>query len=117
MQFRHPRRLFIPLFLALVPAVVAPAQDRFAGLPDALRPFVTRGEISGAVMLVANPDRVLHRVSPGQLLVPGSHDLEGHSELRQDRPALGRGRRKDDHLLRVTHSSSAGHLRPHSAGT
>ncbi len=65
MQFRHPRRLFIPLFLALVPAVVAPAQDRFAGLPDALRPFVTRGEISGAVMLVANPDRVLHRSAVG----------------------------------------------------
>jgi hypothetical protein len=50
-----------------VPLVTVPAQkaDRFAGVPRALQPVVDRHEISGAVMLVATKDRVLHRSAVG----------------------------------------------------
>ena len=54
-------RLLLLLFL------VAPvcARDRFAGIPAAVAPFVTRGEIAGAVMLLADQDRVLHLSAVG----------------------------------------------------
>ena len=42
------------------------AQDRFAIVPEKLRPFVTSGEIAGAVALVATKDRVLHLSAVGQ---------------------------------------------------
>ena len=59
---RFPRLRWLPVLLLLVlgtaPATIA--QDKFAGLPDQLQPFVDRGEISGAVLLVATKDKVLH---------------------------------------------------------
>jgi CubicO group peptidase (beta-lactamase class C family) len=42
------------------------AADKFAAVPDALQQFVTNGEISGAVSLVATKDRVLHLSAVGQ---------------------------------------------------
>ncbi len=44
----------------LHPLAAAPARDAFAGVPPAVQPFVDQGEITGAVMLVATKDRVLH---------------------------------------------------------
>ena len=46
--------------------VAAAAQDRFAAVPEKLQPFVERGEISGAVALVATKDRLLHLSAVGQ---------------------------------------------------
>ena len=57
------------LILGLVPALPARAGDKFAGVPAAVQPFVDQGEISGAVMLVATRDKVLH------LSAVGSGDL------------------------------------------
>src|SRR5471032_1506060 len=41
------------------------AADAFAEIPKAVQPFVDRGEISGAVMLVATKDRILHLSAVG----------------------------------------------------
>ena len=64
------RRLFFGLFVA-IPALVwaepaASRPDAFAAVPAAVQPFVDRGEIAGAVMLVADRDRVLHLSAVGQ---------------------------------------------------
>ncbi len=40
-------------------------QDRFAAVPEKVQPYVDKAEISGAVMLVADKDRVLHLSSVG----------------------------------------------------
>ncbi|MFM9956149.1 MAG: serine hydrolase domain-containing protein [Opitutaceae bacterium] len=56
----------LALALVLLPAAPALAQDKFAAVSENLRPFVERGEISGAVSLVATPDRVLHLSAVGQ---------------------------------------------------
>jgi len=54
------------LFLLLLPLlVVAAPADKFAALPAQLQPFVDRGEIAGAVMLVATKDQVLHLSAVG----------------------------------------------------
>jgi CubicO group peptidase (beta-lactamase class C family) len=58
------RRLFLLAFL-LLPVAVGFAQDKFATVPAQLQPFVDQGEISGAVMLVADRDRVLHLSAVG----------------------------------------------------
>jgi CubicO group peptidase (beta-lactamase class C family) len=41
-------------------------QDKFAGVPASLQPFVEQGEIAGAVALVANKDKILHLSAVGQ---------------------------------------------------
>ena len=41
------------------------AQDPFAAIPKKVQPFVDQGEISGAVMLVATNDRILHLSAVG----------------------------------------------------
>jgi CubicO group peptidase (beta-lactamase class C family) len=61
---RHSLTVLLLLFLGSAPAAIA--QDKLAALPDKLQPFVARGEISGAVMLVATKDRVLHLSAVGQ---------------------------------------------------
>lgn len=66
-------------FLATLVAGAAPAPDRFAGVPAAVQPFVDQGEIAGAVMLVADQDKMLH------LSAVGVSDL-----------ATGRKQRTDD---------------------
>jgi CubicO group peptidase (beta-lactamase class C family) len=53
-------------FAAFFLAVASRAQDPFATVPGVLQPFVTQGEISGAVALVATKDRVLHLSAIGQ---------------------------------------------------
>ena len=58
------RRLFL-FALLLLPVAVGIAQDKFAAVPAQLQPFVDQGEISGAVMLVADRDRVLHLSAVG----------------------------------------------------
>ncbi len=59
--------LFRPALFALaLPGALAPAQDKFAGVPAAVQPFVEQGEISGAVSLVADKDQVLHLSAVGQ---------------------------------------------------
>ncbi len=52
--------------LALLFSSGALAGDKFAALPEKLQPFVTSGEIAGAVALVADKDRVLHLSAVGQ---------------------------------------------------
>lgn len=65
---RRPLFAFTVLFnvaLVFVSPVIA-AADKFAGVPAAVQPFVDQGEISGAVMLLADQDRVLHLSAVGQ---------------------------------------------------
>lgn len=62
-------------FLAALPTR---AQDKFAAVPLAVQPFVDRGEISGAVMLVADQDHVLH------LSAVGVSDVASGRKMRTD---------------------------------
>lgn len=52
--------------LALLVFRPASAQDKFAGVPASVQPFVEQGEIAGAVSLVADKDKVLHVSAVGQ---------------------------------------------------
>lgn len=66
---RVPRlALACALFLTVAaPGHAAPpAADRYAALPAVEQPFVDQGEISGAVMLVADKDHVLHLSAVGK---------------------------------------------------
>jgi CubicO group peptidase (beta-lactamase class C family) len=66
-------RLWFRVLVSLVGFVSAvQAADRFAGVPAAVQPFVDRGEIAGAVSLVADKDHVLH------LSAVGLSDLATH---------------------------------------
>jgi CubicO group peptidase (beta-lactamase class C family) len=58
------RRLFL-FALLLLPVAIGFAQDKFAAVPATQQPFVDQGEISGAVMLVADRDHVLHLSAVG----------------------------------------------------
>jgi CubicO group peptidase (beta-lactamase class C family) len=61
-----PRRRVLPgLFVLLAVSVVASSPDRFAAVPAAVQPFVDRGEIAGAVTLVATKDQILHHAAIG----------------------------------------------------
>jgi CubicO group peptidase (beta-lactamase class C family) len=71
------RRALI-LTAALVSAASLAAQDRFAAVPAAVQPFVDRQEISGAVMLVADGDHILH------LSAVGTNDVATHRPMRTD---------------------------------
>ena len=67
------------LSLALTaPAHAQLAPDRFAGMEAAVQPFVDQGEIAGAVMLVADKDRVLH------LSAVGKSDLASGRAMKTD---------------------------------
>ena len=61
--------------------------------------------------------RVLEWIAAGLLDVGGLDHLEGDLELREDRPALRRGRGENDHRFRAAQISSAGHCRAHSGLT
>lgn len=65
-------------FAALLLTVAASAQDKFASVSEKQQPFVTRGEISGSVSLVADHDNVLH------LSAVGVSDLATGRALRTD---------------------------------
>jgi len=59
--------VFTFIFLAaLLLSSDALAGDKFAVVPQRLQPFVSNGEIAGAVALVANRERVLHLSAVGQ---------------------------------------------------
>jgi CubicO group peptidase (beta-lactamase class C family) len=65
------------IVLLLAGSVLA-APDKFLSLPAAVQPFVDQGEISGAVMLVATKDKVLHVSAVGQ------SDLASGRKLQTD---------------------------------
>lgn len=74
-------RATVPALAALSFLLFSPlgrTQDKFAGVPAAVQPFVDQGEISGAVMLLADRDRVLHLSAVGQ------SDLASGRKLRTD---------------------------------
>jgi len=59
------RRAF--LAAALLPLLVlAQPKDRFAGIQPAMQGFADRGEIAGAVTLIADKDRILHLAAAGK---------------------------------------------------
>ena len=70
-------RCLLPILLGAT-ACVALAQDKFSAVPEKLLPFVQRGEISGAVSLVATKDRVLH------LSAIGESDLTSKRKMEPD---------------------------------
>src|SRR3954468_12837579 len=51
------------------------AGDRFAAIPTSVAPFVERGEISGAVMAVADKDHVLHLSAVGKSDLATGRDM------------------------------------------
>ncbi len=65
--YRRPR-LIAPAAVAALFGLSVQAADgpELPGVTDALRPFVERQEIAGAVTLVAAPDRILHLACQGQ---------------------------------------------------
>jgi len=78
MAINRGRCLFPFLSLVLLQPAPLRAMDRFAGVPAKVQPFVDKGEISGAVMLVADKDRVLH------LSAVGESDLASGRRMRTD---------------------------------
>jgi CubicO group peptidase (beta-lactamase class C family) len=61
----HPGLVAL-LALAFFATLPLGAQDRFAAIPARMQAFVDRGEISGAVTLVATKDRILHLAAVGR---------------------------------------------------
>ncbi|MSU65146.1 MAG: class A beta-lactamase-related serine hydrolase [Opitutus sp.] len=66
MKFRLLRLMATALGCALLLGRVVAAPDKFSGVPASVQPFTEHGDISGAVMLVASKDRVLHLSAVGQ---------------------------------------------------
>lgn len=69
-------RILLALVCAVAGAVTARAQEALAAIPEKLQPFVDRGEIAGAVMLVANRDNVLHLSAVGVSDVTSQRKLQ-----------------------------------------
>lgn len=68
---------FFPILLSFGwLAVGAAPPDRFSGVPAAIQPFVDHGEISGAVMLVATKDHVLHLSAVGRSDLASGRKME-----------------------------------------
>ena len=68
--------LALALVTPLPSAASAQTTDAFVGVPRALQPFVDSGELSGAVMLVASKDRLLH------LSAVGTSDVASGRKMR-----------------------------------
>jgi CubicO group peptidase (beta-lactamase class C family) len=64
------------LLVAFLCSSGALAGDKFAAVPERLQAFVTNGEISGAVALVATRDRVLHLSAVGQSDLASGRKME-----------------------------------------
>jgi CubicO group peptidase (beta-lactamase class C family) len=75
-QTRLPRLVAAVVAAAFVCALPLPAQDKFTGLATAEQPFVDQGEISGAVMLVATKDKILHVSAVGQSDLASGRKME-----------------------------------------
>ena len=56
---------FLTLAALFLLAPLSRAADPFAGIPKSVQPFVDKNEISGAVMMVATKDRILHLSAVG----------------------------------------------------
>lgn len=78
MKPRVPCWLLRCVFVALTAGRLAAAEERFAEVPRAVAPFVEQGQISGAVMLVATKEQVLH------LSAVGESDLATKRPMRTD---------------------------------
>lgn len=78
MRLTLPRVFGFGLLIFSFPVFAQPPTDAFALVPQRLQPFVDQGEISGAVALVANRDRILHLSAVGQ------SDLATGRKLRTD---------------------------------
>lgn len=72
------KRPLLSIGLAALVGVGAFAQDKFSGVPIAEQAFVTQGEISGAVMLLADHEHILH------LSAVGVSDLATQRPMRTD---------------------------------
>jgi CubicO group peptidase (beta-lactamase class C family) len=66
------------LALGLLKSPSLLAQDRFADVPRQVQPFVDRNEISGAVMLLADRDKILH------LSAVGTSDVATGRKMKTD---------------------------------
>ena len=70
MQTSLPARLLrlLPVLGVAASLAAAPVStpDKFAAIPERMQAFVDQGEVSGAVMLVASKDRILHLSAIGQ---------------------------------------------------
>jgi CubicO group peptidase (beta-lactamase class C family) len=71
----HRSLLALPL---LCIALLAQTQERFAAIVPRMQEFVDRGEMAGAVMLIATRDRVLYRNAVGE------SDLATDRKMRTD---------------------------------
>ncbi len=78
MRFLTIRCLLPILALGLLKTPSLRAQDRFADVPRQVQPFVDRSEISGAVMLLADRDKILH------LSAVGTSDVATGRKMRTD---------------------------------
>ena len=79
MQTSSPRLLrLLPFLWVAASLVAAPVStpDKFAAIPERMQAFVDQGEVSGAVMLVATRDRVLHLSAIGQSDLASSRKME-----------------------------------------
>ena len=66
MQTSLPRLLPVLWAAVSLAAAPVPTTDKFAAIPERMQAFVDQGEVSGAVMLVATKDRILHLSAIGQ---------------------------------------------------
>jgi|SRR5579871_1302860 len=66
---RSRRSLSIPLLLVCVSTagdLCGQSPDRFAAIAPRMQEFVDKGEIAGAVTLIANRDTILHLAATGR---------------------------------------------------
>ncbi|HLK65918.1 MAG TPA: serine hydrolase domain-containing protein [Bryobacteraceae bacterium] len=78
---RSRRSLSIPLLLVCVSTagdLCGQSPDRFAAIAPRMQEFVDKGEIAGAVTLIANRDTILH------LAATGRTDLAKNRKMRTD---------------------------------
>lgn len=73
-----PRSIAFLVAALLSASIPMRAADRFAAIPERLQDFVDRGEIAGAVALVADKERILH------LGAVGSRDLASGAPMQTD---------------------------------
>lgn len=79
MNARSHRTAAVLLGIAMAPGLMRAQQaDGFAAIVPRMQEFVNRGEISGAVTLVATKDRILH------LGAAGKTDMAGERKMRTD---------------------------------
>jgi CubicO group peptidase (beta-lactamase class C family) len=76
MQTSLPRLLSVRWTAVSLAAAPVSTPDKFAAIPERMQAFVDQGEISGAVMLVATRDRILHLSAIGQSDLASGRKME-----------------------------------------